>query len=315
MSETTPCLVMFEAMKDFGGLSYKDFATIILSDRPVYDGRSPRSRVDDKTWFSRYVVHAEYGALPRSYFTDFGQSAQTVVSRIKHHGTARKTDQEIIDYLMGPAMRSMTEVLRANGADEAIYENLCGRVMSMDLESPSQAVELLMVHFITTGCTGDPRYAAECTQEFAMNALNMRFRTSLPKAVTDAVTDDEDVRLCLCRIQGTKLKGRPYILSVEPEGTEIGSLSTKDGSITDVEETVSGRHLRVWRTDDGKWYVEGLGSRNGTVLISGADKSETLVEPPRDRRGGFESHPVEIRPSDRLVLARDTVFMVMQCAI
>src|SRR5699024_1357249 len=117
---------------------------------------------------------------------------------------------------------------------------------------------------------------------------------------------------CLFRIKDGRIKGAPYYLNPGEEGTEIGSLSTARYSINDVEDTVSSRHARIWRALDGHWFIEGLESKNGTILVSGADRREVVVEPPRSERAGFASRPVEIRPSDELVLGRDTVFMVME---
>ena len=99
-------------------------------------------------------------------------------------------------------------------------------------------------------------------------------------AEVDGPDEEDDVQLCLFRMVGNKLKGKPYRL--DPEGTEIGALSTSRSSINDVDPTVSGHHLRIWRGPGGHWYAEGLNSKNGTVLISGEDDSMRVVEPPRD---------------------------------
>lgn len=43
--------------------------------------------------------------------------------------------------------------------------------------------------------------------------------------------------------------------------------------------------------DGGRWYVEGTGSTNGTALVSGADRSEVVVEPPAEARAGWTGSP------------------------
>ncbi len=48
-----------------------------------------------------------------------------------------------------------------------------------------------------------------------------------------------------------------------------------------------------------------LGSSNGTVLVSGVDHQQVVVELPEDERTEeSESKPVEIHPGDELYLAR-----------
>lgn len=73
---------------------------------------------------------------------------------------------------------------------------------------------------------------------------------------------------------------------------------------------VSRHHARI-RHDGGRWYVEGTGSTNGTVLVSGADRSEIVVEPPADERGGWTGESVAIRPGDELVFGKSTRYVVI----
>lgn len=54
-----------------------------------------------------------------------------------------------------------------------------------------------------------------------------------------------------------------------------------------------------------------MGSKNGTVLISGADRREVVVEPPADEREGWESKPVTVRPGDELVFGKSTRYVVI----
>ena len=115
-------------------------------------------------------------------------------------------------------------------------------------------------------------------------------------------------RLGLIRIVGNAAKPPLYPLNEGEGGTVIGSLATGTGAITDVDRDVSRRHARVF-AKDGYWYVQGLGSTNGTVLISGADMSQHVVEPPRHtRRPGVEYPPVPLWHSDTICLGATTRF-------
>lgn len=55
----------------------------------------------------------------------------------------------------------------------------------------------------------------------------------------------------------------------------------------------------------------GTGSTNGTVLVNGADRSETVVEPPADERSDWTGEPVTIRPGDELVFGKSTRYVVI----
>ena len=82
-NDKTPCAVLFETLKKYGGISNKELASLVLSGRPLSDGRSPVSRVGDRTWVSRFIVHAPIGSLQGRYFCDFGGSALRIVARLK----------------------------------------------------------------------------------------------------------------------------------------------------------------------------------------------------------------------------------------
>ena len=73
--ELTPCGALFETMKRYGGISHKDLARLVLSGRPLADGKSPLSRSDDRTWVSRFIVHAPVGSLQDRYFSDWRRCA------------------------------------------------------------------------------------------------------------------------------------------------------------------------------------------------------------------------------------------------
>ena len=75
-NEQTPCGALFDILKRFGGISHKELASMILSERPLADGRSPQSRSSDRSWVSRFVVHAPADASQERLFRDYGVAAQ-----------------------------------------------------------------------------------------------------------------------------------------------------------------------------------------------------------------------------------------------
>ena len=79
----TPCGALFDVMKKHASISYKELAGLILSNRPLSDGRSPISRVGDRTWISRFIVHAPAGSLQERYFCDYDVAALRVMARLR----------------------------------------------------------------------------------------------------------------------------------------------------------------------------------------------------------------------------------------
>jgi len=317
MEKPTPLNVMFEAFKTFGPLSYKKLATIILSDRPIFEGRSPRSRVSDRTWVSRYLVNAPIGIVYDSFFDDFEYSAHSVVATLKSRHELNHTADQIFKFFgEGAALKAMKQALDAYDLNSSIYQNVLDRIMQLKEERESVALLLLMMQFLATGCLNNARKAADYTLNYAKNTLDGGFNTTL--MIGDSRRTDkskDEVNLCLIRMRNGRLSGKPFRLNTSEEGTEIGLLSTKEHSLSDVEDTVSGRHLRVYCDSEGQWFAEGLNSKNGSVLIRGDSNKELLIEPPRAQRKDFIARSVEIHPGDKLVLARDTVFMVLESVV
>ena len=310
-----PCGVLFETFKNFAKISYRDLAMVILSDKPIAGGRSPRQRIEDKSYLSRVVVHSKPGELIPSMFADFPESAHTLYSMMRSPSRLGRTAEQVSAHFSGEAAQTMANACKLYGLDHALYLNTVNRLMLLQGVSVSDRAYLLVLLFLETGCLQDTKRAASEVLLLSERTFNAAPVTQTAQSYQRPSTKElapEDVRLALFRVQGSRLSGRPHILSVAPQGTEIGYLSTAADSITDVEETVSRHHLLVFRSDDGKWYARGLQSRNGSVLVSGSDRSEKVIEPPRSRSAGFVREDVLVKPGDKLVLARDTVFMVMQ---
>ena len=61
--ELTPCGVMFDVFKRSCAIKHNELAEMVLSSRPLSDGRSPKSRTSDRSWVSRFIVHAPAGSL------------------------------------------------------------------------------------------------------------------------------------------------------------------------------------------------------------------------------------------------------------
>ena len=62
-AELTPCGAMFDIFKRAAHLSHIELCGLVLSSRPLADGRSPQSRAADRSWVSRFIVRAPGGTL------------------------------------------------------------------------------------------------------------------------------------------------------------------------------------------------------------------------------------------------------------
>lgn len=81
-AELTPCGAMFDIFKRAAHLSHIELCGLVLSSRPLADGRSPQSRAADRSWVSRFIVRAPVGTLQERYFADYGTSAARIMSQL-----------------------------------------------------------------------------------------------------------------------------------------------------------------------------------------------------------------------------------------
>ena len=318
---TYPSSIMYETFRRFGGIPHNELVVLLFNPGCRYGGTPILDRcASNRTFITRNIVHVPPGRFPESAFNDLPQAAERLAGLLfaKYHGAEGR--KAVVDYFVGPACDSMCEALRGSGLNDALHRNITDRIGQMELASPADKASLLVLQFIATGCLGDPVRATEITMGRSRQIVNSSFKTDVSYEV-EGVSSHEDAAerpvaaLGLCRVEGGKLVLPVLPLTTDPAGTEIGSLTIAEHAINDVGDTVSKRHARVYFDGQGSWYVEGLGSTNGTTIIRGDSKAVQVVEPPRaERQPGQEYPPVRLYPSDMLCLADSTRFMVLELA-
>ena len=322
--ENSPSAVMYAELKDLG-IKKSDAATLLLDTKRNFGGGLLGDRVESPSQLTRYIVQTAPGEMGRALFQDFGHSSQTIMGRIaaklrKGGMTSAEAHAAIAERFSGESAEAIQRALDEYGIDSSVYRNALAHVGGLELENETDRTALYVMLFLITGCLGDPAEAAREVERFAANRMGAAFRT------TEASWDDEkpdeprsekidEPLLGLMRIVDGRLKGGSlHRLSTQPDGTEIGALAAGNETITDVDPDVSRHHARIYR-ENGHWYIVGLKSTNGTTIISGGDKLERIVEPPKkDRPRDYQPEPAEILPSDTICLGSSTRFLVMPIA-
>lgn len=314
MFNQTPGSYMYDELRKTAHLSNRDAAQILLSDRPIFAGRSPRSRISERTFLSRDVVHVQPDNVNPALFADFSQSAQTITSRlVAAYGGGESAYAKIMERYSGEVAQQMSNTLYAYGRDGRVYTNMVMRLRSVSLRRQNDRAVLLVMAFITVGCLADPYAATEAVERFTQQHLASSLGTVIsggPKRGGTVIGLEATDQLGLVRVVDGAVRPPIHPLSLDPAGTVIGSLPSASSAITDVEVDVSRQHLVVW-CQGGSWWIRGMNSTNGTYLISGSTQEIIPVELPRAMRGDSTGAPVEIHPGDTLCLGRYTRFLVM----
>ena len=133
--ELTPCGAMFDIFKRAAHLSHIELCGLVLSSRPLADGRSPQSRAADRSWVSRFIVRAPVGTLQQRYFAEYGTSAVRIMSQLALRQRNPMDSTAVINMVCGPAGEPMVRALEECHQDTNLYRNALDRL--------SQAAELM----------------------------------------------------------------------------------------------------------------------------------------------------------------------------
>lgn len=105
-AELTPCGAMFDIFKRAAHLSHIELCGLVLSSRPLADGRSPQSRAADRSWVSRFIVRAPVGTLQERYFADYGTSAARIMSQLALRRRNPMDAAAVTNMVCGPRWRA-----------------------------------------------------------------------------------------------------------------------------------------------------------------------------------------------------------------
>lgn len=308
----TPTSAMYAMLKQLK-VSNKEAAGLLLSDTQKYGDKFLRDRIEERTFLHR-LTHGDLGFRSPTYYADLPQVAQILCSRITNGSAPVSTMAELTEYLAGEPLNEMVAACKDAGLDGSLLANLVNSVRDHADLSDADKASAIMLAYIGVGCLENPSKAIELVNDMLSSIAMTGFRTGLmDDSGYTGETEPQDVKIALVRVidGGLDLNGM-HVLSTDPAGTVIGSLATDANSINDVGPLVSKRHLHVYCTPEGQWFVQGLGSTNGTKLIDGATKSEVVVEPPKAESAGVVSGPVPLHVGDALHLAGTTVFLAMK---
>lgn len=312
-SQATPCGVLFDIMKRHGGISHKELSRLILSGRPLADGKSPLSRSDDRTWVSRFIVHAPVGSLQERYFCDWGVGALRICARLRSNEGRNLDPESVLDLVYRQAAEPMCAALSACNQNVTLYNNTMERVAHGEGFTAEERAELAMVMFVAVACCANARRATAYLNDYVRSIHGGRLvtvSTSVGSAASSAPLASARA-LGVLRVVDGLVAGDIHWAQPGTDGLEIGALALGDGDITNVGPGVSGHHARLFCNEEGVWQVQDLGSRDGTVVISGADRAETVIAEP-GRKFAEPGEPYEVRPGDELVLAGTTRFLLIE---
>ena len=302
MGETRkPRELVFEELKHTWGIDKTPAFKMLASDRRVSDKEGKHA-----TGKTSFYKEDPVKYLPED-FKPFDKTSTELLARMRSTQKGPRTNGEIIDYLSGEASERLVESFGLYGINPAIYTNAVNDVVNNGELSETDKAQLLVILFFAAGCTGDVRLAVE-QMNAAKKPMGARFVTMQSDDFLENEATVEDLVLIRTDTPG---KEGGYPLSTDPEGTVIGRTTTEKHAVNDAAGDVSEYHARIWRDDKGVWWLEDLGSTNGTWIRTGFPAETIVVAPPKDKREPKTTYgPVKIDGGDELLFGAVTEFLV-----
>ena len=314
MRAETPSEVLFDFLKCDLQINNREAARILISDKPMGSKPAPRFRIAEKTFLSRRVVHVVPGTdkIDPEMFADFSQSVQNLAATAKvgsdSSPAAANARQQAI---AARALERMAKSLNHWELDAAILRNIFDRIAVTPGLKQSDRRLLELLALTVCGCLADPNAAASEVEDFAITrTLETTETVQTPEA--SCKVNEPPAKLGLLRLTKDGSALPPiYPLSLDPEGTVLGSFAHDRNTITNVGPDVSRRHLRV-AFSNGTWLASGLHSTNGTVLVTHSGTT-TVIEKPRSlRTADDKDKQIPIHDGDLLKLGASTDFLVLK---
>lgn len=318
MAAETPCSVLYNDIRSFGGLKHLEIARMLINGNSYLGSTLLEKCSSNRSYLTRYIVHRKPDQCAPSIYSDFTVTTLNLSAAIcSKLGGGESAYRAIAEHYRGPAANEMMSALTSYKLDSRLYANALNRIDNFDGNAVREKSTLYLMLFVATGALADPVQGVATVERFCDSKTGGHFGTTETTVGRGFMSSLEQPRtvapnLGLLRTHADNCADMQiHPLTRDPRGTVIGSLPKTSPSITDVGADASREHLRIWLEGE-HWYAQGLGSTNGTVLESGAGDGDIVIEPPRDQREpGKVYPPVEIANSDRLHLGLYTTFLVI----
>jgi len=310
MKNDTPSMIMYAAFKNCGISNY-EAASLLLNTQLTFDGKMIRNRIEESSQLSRRIVRTAPGELSIGLFNDFRLVCPRLTDMLAHNialreckGDVAKGTAKLAELMSGLYAKNMSQALDASNIEPFLYENMVSYFSHVELPDEDKRALLHTMLFTITGCIGDPRTASILTVDYASSFLDVEYQTApttvgtMPKRLSNATAKT----LGLVRVIDGCIKSGARMHALNAAGTELGILPEAKHTVSEVESDVSRRHAFIWE-ENGQWFIQDLGSINGTRLISGSTGETTTLDP--------NGSPLPIRPTDIIQLASKTSFLVM----
>ena len=152
MAAETPCSVLYNDIRSFGGLKHLEIARMLINGKSYLGSTLLEKCSSNRSYLTRYIVHRKPDQCAPSIYSDFTVTTLNLSSAIcSKLGGGESAYRAIAEHYRGPAANEMMSALASYKLDSRLYANALNRIDNFDGNAVREKSTLYLMLFVATG--------------------------------------------------------------------------------------------------------------------------------------------------------------------
>lgn len=179
MAAETPCSVLYNDIRSFGGLKHLEIARMLINGNSYLGSTLLEKCSSNRSYLTRYIVHRKPDQCAPSIYSDFTVTTLNLSSAIcSKLGGGESAYRAIAEHYRGPAANEMMSALASYKLDSRLYANALNRIDNFDGNAVREKSTLYLMLFVATGALADPVQGVATVERFCSSKTGGHFGTT-----------------------------------------------------------------------------------------------------------------------------------------
>ncbi len=133
MAAETPCSVLYNDIRSFGGLKHLEIARMLINGNSYLGSTLLEKCSSNRSYLTRYIVHRKPDQCAPAIYSDFTVTTLNLSAAIcSKLGGGESAYRAIAEHYRGPAANEMMSALASYKLDSRLYANALNRIDNFD---------------------------------------------------------------------------------------------------------------------------------------------------------------------------------------
>lgn len=152
MAAETPCSVLYNDIRSFGGLRHLEIARMLINGNSYLGSTLLEKCSSNRSYLTRYIVHREPDQCAPAIYSDFAVTTLNLSAAIcSKLGGGESAYQAIAEHYRGPTANEMMSALASYKLDSRLYANALNHIDNFDGNAVREKSTLYLMLFVATG--------------------------------------------------------------------------------------------------------------------------------------------------------------------